>query len=121
MSSSTMSVGRIMAQMRSVVYACTTTCIFGGCYLKNTVILNKFCLPCLTIAWETTTHKKSFVFFMLCILCYKKIVLLFLIPGHSHNADDRVVAWCRRAMKGHKLYTAECIKTIMYMVKGVSA
>ncbi|OWY97880.1 Cleavage inducible protein [Phytophthora megakarya] len=29
---------------------------------------------------------------------YKKGVLCFLLPGHSHNIADRVVAWCRGAV-----------------------
>ncbi|EEY66715.1 uncharacterized protein PITG_17266 [Phytophthora infestans T30-4] len=26
----------------------------------------------------------------------KKVLLCFLLPGHSHNIADRVMAWCRR-------------------------
>eukprot|EP00644_Phytophthora_capsici_P003287 jgi/Phyca11/103220/e_gw1.7.467.1 len=35
---------------------------------------------------------------------YKKVVLCFLLPGHSHNIADRVIAWCRRATRKMNLY-----------------
>jgi len=44
-------------------------------------------------------------FAMLSIVFYLKVVLLYLIPGHSHNAADRVVAWCRNKMRGRNYYT----------------
>jgi hypothetical protein len=40
------------------------------------------------------------VFLLLSILFYLKVVLVYLIPGHSHNIIDRVIAWCCNAMKG---------------------
>jgi hypothetical protein len=39
--------------------------------------------------------KVVFMFYaLLSLLFYDKVALLFLIPGHSHNQADRVVAWC---------------------------
>jgi hypothetical protein len=35
---------------------------------------------------------------MLSLLFYKKVVLLFLLPGHSHMAPDRVVSWMRESL-----------------------
>ncbi|OWZ11139.1 LOW QUALITY PROTEIN: Cleavage inducible protein [Phytophthora megakarya] len=35
----------------------------------------------------------------------KKVVLCFLLPGHSHKIAGRVVAWCRRAVRKVNLYT----------------
>ncbi|KAE8960311.1 hypothetical protein PR001_g30422 [Phytophthora rubi] len=46
-----------------------------------------------------------FMFYaMLSIVFYKKVLLLFLLPGHSHNSADRVVGWCKRNLKGKNLY-----------------
>ncbi|GMF38479.1 unnamed protein product [Phytophthora fragariaefolia] len=36
---------------------------------------------------------------------YRKVVLCFLLPGHSHNIADRVIAWCRRAVHKQNVYT----------------
>jgi hypothetical protein len=44
--------------------------------------------------------KVVFMFYaLLSLLFYDKVVFLFLIPGHSHNQADRVVAWCRNKMR----------------------
>jgi hypothetical protein len=52
----------------------------------------------------------DFMFYaMLSLVFYKKVVLLYLLPGHSHNAADRVVAWCRRKMKAVNIYSPEQI------------
>jgi hypothetical protein len=36
---------------------------------------------------------------------YNKAVLIYLIPGHSHNIVDQIIAWCHNVMKGKKIYT----------------
>ncbi|EGZ13895.1 hypothetical protein PHYSODRAFT_514381 [Phytophthora sojae] len=36
---------------------------------------------------------------------YQQVVLCFLLPGHSHNIADRVIAWCRRAVHKQNVYT----------------
>lgn len=33
-------------------------------------------------------------FAMVSLLLFKKVVLLYLIPGHNHMAAYRIVAWC---------------------------
>ena len=54
-------------------------------------------------------HNKSQVvmqfFALLSILFYEKVVVIYLIPGHSHNTADRIIAWCRNAMKGKNFFT----------------
>jgi hypothetical protein len=63
-----------------------------------------------------------FVFYaMLSIVFYKKVVLLFLLPGHSLNAADRVVPWCRGKMKHQNLYVPEEIATKMNEIDSVRA
>jgi hypothetical protein len=50
--------------------------------------------------------KVVFMFYaLLSLLFYDKVTLLFLIPGHSHNQADCVVAWCRNKMRAQNLYT----------------
>jgi hypothetical protein len=41
---------------------------------------------------------------MMSLLFYKKVVLLFLIPGHSHMIADRVVAWMKNAIQGVQIH-----------------
>ena len=41
---------------------------------------------------------------MLSLLFYKKVVLLFLIPGHSHMIADRVVAWMKNKIRGKNIF-----------------
>ncbi|KAJ1401942.1 hypothetical protein B484DRAFT_314865, partial [Ochromonadaceae sp. CCMP2298] len=41
---------------------------------------------------------------LLCLLFYDKVVLLFLIPGHSHMIADRVVAWVKNKLRGRNVY-----------------
>ena len=60
-------------------------------------------------------------FALLSLLFYKKVVLVYLIPGHSHNTADRIVAWCRNAMKGKNFYTPMRIVEAVNKVKGVNA
>jgi len=43
-------------------------------------------------------------FALLSITFYTKVMLIYFIPKHSHNTVDRIVAWCRNAMKGKKFY-----------------
>lgn len=58
---------------------------------------------------------------MLSLLFYKKVVLLFLIPGHSHMIADRVIAWCRAAIRGFNLYTPQEIVQKCNTVNSVEA
>ncbi|EEY53747.1 uncharacterized protein PITG_20075 [Phytophthora infestans T30-4] len=50
---------------------------------------------------------------------YKKVVLCYLLPGHSHNIADRVIAWCRRATRGLNLYTPKKLIKEVNKVKSV--
>lgn len=56
---------------------------------------------------------------MLSILFYRKVILLFLLPGYSHNTVNRVVAWCCNTMVGKTFYTlkevVECVNGINYV------
>ena len=60
-------------------------------------------------------------FALLSILFYEKVVCIYLIPGHSHNTADRIVAWCRNAMKGKNFFTPMAIVDAVNEVKGVNA
>ncbi len=44
-------------------------------------------------------------FALLSILLYSKVVLVYMILGHSHNIVDWVIAWCHNVMKGKKFYS----------------
>ncbi len=60
-------------------------------------------------------------FTLLSILFYSKVVLVYLIPGHSHNIVDRVIAWCHNVMKGKNFYSPMAIVEAVNEVKGVNA
>ncbi len=60
-------------------------------------------------------------FTLLSILFYSKVVLVYLILGHSHNTADWVIAWCRNAMKGKNFYSPIAIVEAINEVKGVNA
>ncbi len=65
--------------------------------------------------------KVIFMFYaLLSLLFYDKVALLFLIPGHSHNQADRVVAWCRNKMRAQNLYTPSAIVFEFNAIKSVS-
>ncbi|XP_075914241.1 uncharacterized protein LOC142908003 [Petromyzon marinus] len=64
----------------------------------------------------------AFMFFaLLSVLFYRKVVLLYLPPGHSHNQADRVVAWCRNAMRGKNFYTPWEVVDAVNLISGVEA
>jgi hypothetical protein len=60
-------------------------------------------------------------FTLLSITFYTKVMLIYLIAGHSHNTIDRIVAWCRNAMKGKNFYTPMAIVEAVNQVKGFNA
>eukprot|EP01032_Pedospumella_encystans_P013339 gene13340-15365_t len=60
-------------------------------------------------------------FAMLSVLLYDKMVLLYLIPGHSHMKPDRVVGWVKNAIKGLNLYIPNEIVDKVNKVKGIKA
>jgi hypothetical protein len=68
-------------------------------------------------------QNKSKVVFMfyapLSFLFYDKVALLFLIPSHSHNQADCVIAWCRNKMCAQNLYTPSMIVSEFNAIKSV--
>ncbi len=48
-------------------------------------------------------------------------MLVYLIPEHSHNTADWVIAWCRNAMKDKNFYSSMAIVEAVNEVKGVNA
>ncbi|CAK9881364.1 unnamed protein product [Sphagnum jensenii] len=60
-------------------------------------------------------------FALFSITFYTKVVLIYLILGHSHNTTDWIVAWCYNAMKGKNFYTLMAIVEVVNEVKGVNA
>jgi hypothetical protein len=59
-------------------------------------------------------------FTLLSILFYSKVVLVYLIPRHSHNIANRVIAWCRNVMKGKNFYSPMVIIEVINEIKGVN-
>lgn len=57
----------------------------------------------------------------LSLLFYKKIVLVFLLPGHSRNQADRVVAQCRNAMRKQNVYDPATLVKLWSGVRSVKA
>jgi hypothetical protein len=52
---------------------------------------------------------------------YKRVLIVYLIPGHSHMIADRVVAWAKRAISGNNLYVPGEITNKMNGVKSIRA
>jgi hypothetical protein len=58
---------------------------------------------------------------MLSLLFYDKVVLLYLISGHSHMIADRVVAWIKGSLKNGNYYCPKDFAAVMNTVKSVHA
>ena len=52
---------------------------------------------------------------------YEKVLIIYLIPGHSHMIADRVVAWAKKALSHLNLYSPQDIVERMNAVKGMKA
>ncbi len=52
---------------------------------------------------------------------YSKVMLVYLILGHSHYIVNWVIVWCRNAMKGKNLYSPMAIIKAVNEVKGFNA
>lgn len=52
---------------------------------------------------------------------YERVLLIFLIPGHSHMVADRIVSWVKRSLNVQNLYAPHQIIDRMNTVKGVKA
>ena len=64
----------------------------------------------------------TMMFFMwLLTWLYDRILLVFLILGHSHMAADRVVSWSKRSLQGRNLFNGKHIAECIDGVKNVSA
>jgi len=59
-------------------------------------------------------------FALLSIMFYTKVVLIYLIPWHSHNSADWIIAWCCNAMKGKNFYTPMVIVEAINQVKRIN-
>jgi hypothetical protein len=60
-------------------------------------------------------------FSLLSLLFYEKVVLVYLIPGHSHMVADRVVAWCKNKVRGLNIYHPQDMAKKFGDVKNVEA
>lgn len=60
-------------------------------------------------------------FALVSLLLFEKVVLLYLIPGHSHMKADRVVEWCKGVIHGRNIFCPIEIAKTCNEVKGVSA
>ena len=55
------------------------------------------------------------------LILHERVVSLFLIPGHSHNIADRVVAWNRRKCRGKNVYEPQAMAELCNLTKSVKA
>ncbi len=58
-------------------------------------------------------------FVLLSILFYSKVVLVYLIPRHSHNTTNRVIVWCHNVMKGKNFYSPMAIVEVVNKARGL--
>lgn len=71
---------------------------------------------------DQNKSKLMFMFYaLLSLLFYDKVVIHYLIPGHSHNSADRVVACCQNTMRSVNLYNPDAIVSLLNDIKSVSA
>lgn len=54
------------------------------------------------------------------VLFYKSVILLFLLPRHSHMAEDRATAQGKRLLKHKNLYTLAVIVSLINTVKAMN-
>ena len=57
---------------------------------------------------------------MLSVCFYEEVALLYFLPGHSHMVSDRIVAHCKKAIKGLNLYPVGQIRDECNKVKGIN-
>ena len=46
-------------------------------------------------------------FSLLSLIFYERIILIYLLPGHSHMAADRVVSWIKKSLGRNNIYVLE--------------
>ena len=85
-------------------------------------IMKKLCMSLLDNCVGQNKSQVVMQFYcMLSIIFYDKVALLFFLPGHSHMIPDRVVAYCKCAIKNLNLYTLGQIASECNKVKNVAA
>ena len=58
---------------------------------------------------------------LLSLLFYEKVAYMYFLPGHTHMHPDRVVGWCKQAIRGLNLYTLSQITDECQNVASVTA
>eukprot|EP00899_Mesostigma_viride_P026626 jgi/Mesvir1/7148/Mv02508-RA.1 len=56
---------------------------------------------------------------LLSLLLYKRVLIIYFIPGHSHMIADQVVSWAKRSLATQNLYLPSEIIERMKAVKGL--
>jgi len=51
---------------------------------------------------------------------YERVLVIYLIPGHSHMLPDRVVSWVKKTLNIRNVYSPEEIIDCMETVRGVA-
>ena len=57
----------------------------------------------------------------LSVILYETVALFYCLPGHTHMVPDRIVAYCKNAIKDLNLYTLDQISEICSKVDTVNA
>ena len=52
---------------------------------------------------------------------YERVMVIYLIPGHSHMIADRVVAWVKRSINRVKIYTPDDLLKTINKTKSIDA
>ena len=52
---------------------------------------------------------------------YKRVMIIYLIPGHSHMITDHVLAWVKRVLQRKNIYSPVDMVVEMNKVESVSA
>ena len=52
---------------------------------------------------------------------YKRVLVIFFIPGHSHMIPDRVVAWMKAGIKNKNIYNPNDLEKEINKVKNIKA
>lgn len=86
-----------------IITECTLILVFDNCVGQN-------------------KSKDVFLFFaILSMTFFDRVVILFLISGHSHMLPDRVVGWLRKILHGVNLFSPVELVAMFQNLKSVSA
>ena len=58
---------------------------------------------------------------LLSLLFYEKVAFMYFLPGHTHMHPDRVVGWCKQAIRGLNLYTLSQVTEACQRIENVTA